>query len=502
MSLARRVTLLFGSLLAIVLILGALVVANVLAQREAERKETRLLAASLTASHEFALGQARLTESLAALAQARDPQLRTDVTAQIADQAQRVGDLVTSSAQDTELGALVTPLNDAFARSRSEVVQPILDAVDAGELNRARLLLASDRARASATEVRDAMQQVYAGLAQRRAVVDSRLEDSWRTLFITLLVTTVCLVMAWIAVLRIVHRGVLAPVNDIRSSLRASAANRHLPIPAEGPEELASLAADAEAMRRELVRQADEADAARMALLQDAPLAAEMREAMRPRFPEVGWLRLHGSTRPGEGVIAGDWWDAIARPDGSIAIIIADVSGHGVGAGTAAMQVRAVLDSALADGASPGDALTLVRHALASSPHFVTVVVMVIDDEMLTWANAGHPAPLVVRADTSALRCAQTGPIASRLGGHWDEGRMPFPPGSVIVAFTDGLIEAVDASGAELDEDELVGWVRAAPDGVRMNPQELAERVLANARHRASTLADDVTVLCISRPTR
>lgn len=79
---------------------------------------------------------------------------------------------------------------------------------------------------------------------------------------------------------------------------------------------------------------------------------------------------------------------------------------------------------------------------------------------------------------------------------------MPFPPGSVIVAFTDGLIEAVDASGAELDEDELVRWVRAMPDGVRMNPQELAERVLANARHRASTLTDDVTVLCISRPTR
>ena len=178
MSLARRVTLLFGSLLAIVLILGGLVTMNVLAQRDAERKETRLLDASLTASHDLALGQARLAQSLAALVQARDPQLRADVADQITDQAKRVGSLVASSAQDRELGALTEPLNDALTTSRTEVVQPILDAVDAGQFARARLLLASDRARASAADVRAAMQDVYTGLAQRRATVDTRLADS------------------------------------------------------------------------------------------------------------------------------------------------------------------------------------------------------------------------------------------------------------------------------------------------------------------------------------
>lgn len=502
MSLARRVTLLFVSLLAVVLALGALVTLGVLAQRDAERRETRLLDASLAASHELALGQARLTESLAALVQTRDPRLRADVAAQIADQAQRVGDLVATSAQDARLRDIAGPLRDALAAASDRAVQPILGAVDAGDLDRARELLASDRTRASAEQVRAAIQGVYSGLAARRALVDAQLDDSWRTLLITIIVAAVSLVLAWLAVLRIMQRGVLAPIDEIRRSLRETAMDRHSAIDAQGPDEIRALAVDAEAMRRELVRQADEAEAARLALLEDAPLTAEIQAAMRPRLPDVSWLRMHGTTRPGEGVVAGDWWDAIARPDGSIAIVIADVSGHGVGAGTAAVQVRAVLDSSLAAGASPAEAVALARHALGASTHFVTLVIVVIDDDALTWVNAGHPPPIVVRADASTDRCAPTGPMVSRLGGDWQERRVPFPMGSVLVAFTDGLTEAVDASGSALDEAELVAWVRGEGATVRDDPRELAERLLARARRRAVALPDDVTVLCAGRPTR
>ena len=502
MSLARRVTLLFGTLLAVVSVLGVLVVLDVIAQRNAQREVTSLLKASLEASQQLALTQAGLDEALARLAIGPDPTLRSQIAARLDEQERLMTGLVSAVSSDAELGKIVRPVRAAIAASRAQVVDPLLAAVDGGRMTQARSLALSEQTQSSAQEIRSAIRDVYSALAQRRSAADAQLDAAWRTLLITVLVTLVCIALAWAAIVRILRRGVLGPVDDLRTSMRATASDRHTPLPVFGPVEIRALAVDAEAMRRELVRQADEAEAARTAMLQDAPLAAEMHEAMRPRFPQVDWLRLHGTTRPGEGVVAGDWWDAITCPDGSIAIVIADVSGHGVGAGTAAIQVRAVLDSALTSGASPAAAVELAHHALAASTHFATLVVMTVDQTALTWTNAGHPAPIIVRPDGSADRCVPTGPIISRLGGHWDQRRTPLPEGSVIVAFTDGLTEAVDADGVELDEDELLTWVRAERADVRGDPRELVERTVARARARAVALGDDVTVLCVARHTR
>ena len=502
MSLARRVTLLFGVLLAVVSILGVLVVLDVIAQRAAQREVISLLTASLDASHRLALSQAALDGDLARLAITADPTARAQIAIRLDDQERLMSGLVAAVSSDADLGSLVRPVRQAITASRTQIVVPLLTAVDDGRLSQAQLLLVSDRAQESAEAIRSAIREVFDALAQRRAQADAGVERAWRTLLITVLVSLLCIVAAWIAVVRILQRGVLGPVNDIRASLRTTAADRHTPLEVTGPDEIRALATDAEAMRRELVRQADEADAARIAMLQDAPLAAELRETMRPRLPDIDWLGLHGTTRPGEGVIAGDWWDAIARPDGSIAIVIADVSGHGVGAGTAAVQVRAVVESALASGASPADAVALAGHALASSTHFATLAVLVIDDTRLHWVNAGHPAPIVVRGDASDDRCMPTGPIVSRLGGRWEQRSVPFPAESVVIAFTDGLIEAVDARGVDLDEGELMRWVHAVRAEAPGDAGELAERIVARARGRAIALADDVTVVCVARPTR
>lgn len=500
MSLARRVTLLFGTLLAVVSMLGVLVVLDVIAQRNAQRAVSSLLNASLDASHRLALAQAGLDAELARLAIKASPEARAQIADRLDEQERLMAALVAAVSTDAGLGSIVRPVREAITASRAQVVAPLLTAVDAGRMSQAQLLLVSDRARDSAEAIRSAIGEVFDALAQRRTQVDARAERAWRTLLITVLVSLLCIIAAWIAVVRILHRGVLGPVHDLRAGMRATAGDRHTPLDITGPQEIRALAMDAEAMRRELVRQADEAEAARTAMRQDAPLAAEVREAMRPRFPVVDWLRLHGTTRPGEGVVAGDWWDAITRPDGSIAIVIADVSGHGVGAGTAAMQVRAVLDATLAAGASPREAVELAQHALDSSQHFATLVILIVDAASLRWVNAGHPAPVVVRADGSADRCSPTGPMLSRLGGMWEEGRTHLPAGSAVLAFTDGLIEARDAAGAELDEADLIAWVGAEPVGVRTDPGELAERLVARARRRATALTDDVTLVCAARP--
>ena len=90
----------------------------------------------------------------------------------------------------------------------------------------------------------------------------------------------------------------------------------------------------------------------------------------------------------------------------------------------------------------------------------------------------------------------------SSLGGEWTTRERPFGPGDVVVAFTDGLIEARNADGDELESSAVAQFIRGMDAPVRENPGELIERLLAQVRHRAADWRhDDVTIVAISRRT-
>jgi sigma-B regulation protein RsbU (phosphoserine phosphatase) len=298
---------------------------------------------------------------------------------------------------------------------------------------------------------------------------------------------------------------VLNPLLSLRDDLQRAAreAGHTSPIRLVGPPEIKAVAADAEHLRRNLVHEIDQAQAAKEGLVQDAPLVAAMQaELTAADIPEVPGLEIAGSSQSAEGVVAGDWWDAVQRPDGSVALTVADVSGHGPEASVTALRVRSIIRAGLIAGLPLDEVLQMAAGACSSDTHFVTAILIVLDQERgtLTWANAGHHPAIVVTRDKDSSLCEPTGPLVSSLGGEWGVRSRFFAPGDVVVAFTDGLVESRNADGDELESAKVSLFIRGMDAPVRENPEELITRLLAQVRHRAADWRrDDVTIIAAAR---
>ena len=316
------------------------------------------------------------------------------------------------------------------------------------------------------------------------------------------------LLLAMIGAGLLLFRWVLNPLNDLRRQIRSVAqrGDHHTPISPTGPTELAAVGRDAEAMRRQLVSEIDEARSARQSLEDDAPVVSAIRrELSQPTDPAVPGVVVHGEVSSAEGVLAGDWWDCVAMPSGEAALIITDIAGHGAEAGVAAMRVKHLMALLLASGAGPDEAITLAARSFADEVgRFATVAVVCVDPHTgaLRWANGGHHPPLLLSADGRQRELAPTGPLLSWLGGPWRVDVTTMGPDDVLVAYSDGLVESHNSAREELGAGGLVELFRSASaDGAE--PDEAVRRTLAQARSRSVDWErDDVTlvVLALAEP--
>ncbi|GAB3589128.1 hypothetical protein GCM10027446_00630 [Angustibacter peucedani] len=207
--------------------------------------------------------------------------------------------------------------------------------------------------------------------------------------------------------------------------------------------------------------------------------------------------------------VGGDWWDVHHLGGGRVAVGVGDVSGRGVPAAVLMGQARSGMRALSHADVPPGTVLSLLDDQVADlvrpgaqdpghrlPPRFATAVYAVIDPvaDTLTVANAGHP-PLMVRPshdDRVVLVQAPPGPPLGLGVGGYEELVVPFPPGSLLVAFTDGLVEA---RGVDLD-DGIAAAVAALTAIRRGTPvEEIATRLLALAA------ANDDTALIVLRRT-
>ncbi|WP_442901990.1 SpoIIE family protein phosphatase [Geodermatophilus sp. FMUSA9-8] len=204
----------------------------------------------------------------------------------------------------------------------------------------------------------------------------------------------------------------------------------------------------------------------------------------------------------------GDWFDAVPLSDGSVALVIGDVVGHGVAASAAMGQLRAVLNDHLITTGDLQLALQHVDELATRTPAFraSTVCVAVLDPASgaLRYSTCGHPPPLVLRSDASARYLAAPG--AGPLG----TGSGPVPtstdslaPGELLLLYSDGLVERRgDPLDAGLDRLARVARDAAAntvlPTGA---PESVAERVGQQSVELLTRegFNDDVTVLTAQR---
>jgi GAF domain-containing protein len=226
-----------------------------------------------------------------------------------------------------------------------------------------------------------------------------------------------------------------------------------------------------------------------------------------PRLPDAPGLEL--GTRflaGGEGVfVGGDFYDLFALDDHRWAILVGDVCGKGVEAATVAARVRHTV-RVVPEQPSPPALLKRVNEVLCAEPdndlRFCTLVYGVLDvgpqGVSVTMAAAGHPSPLVVRADGAIVEV----PCRGTLLGVYDDVRhtaaeVALGAGDALVAFTDGVIEA--RRGDQFFGDEGVRAALGATAG-HTAPQMADALVDAVQAHTHSAPTDDVAVLVVRVP--
>ena len=398
---------------------------------------------------------------------------------------------------------LLEDVDRALAAWLDTVGEPVTAAMAADDPEAAQQILDSAESQSAYVELASETFRLSTVLSSERSAALVATETAARRLAWSLGIALVVLFLLPLATYVAIRRHVLRPVSELRSQLRAAATpgGQNAVILPSGPPELRDLGVDAEALRRALVHEIDQADAARAALEQEGPVVDAIRRELTARTDgsPLG-VRIEGVLRPAEGVLAGDFWDRIPLTDGRAAAVICDVSGHGPRAGIVAMRLKNSITMGLLAGLDLPQILHRSCDAFADEPgRFATVVVLIADPATGTvqWVNAGHPAPRLVRADGSIARLGPTGPMVSWLGGVWTMPSTDLSPQDCVLAFTDGILESRDLAGEELGDDALDTHLRTAAAHAG-DPTEVVARVLATVRGRAVDLGrDDVTLVAL-----
>lgn len=419
-----------------------------------------------------------------------------------------VSDLRRVVGSDRLLATRIDTVAADIATWRRTGPRPEIAAAGSVGLPGARALVATGRGKAAFDALRDQVEALQDELDARLTASDEAVRDASHTLATVRLALLVLLLALVAAAGYAVRSWVVRPVAAMqRAMTRVSAGDLDTPIPVTGPREVADLSRGAEAMRVRLVTELERATGAREALEDEAPVIAALRRELAATPGLTPGVRVAGVLRPAEGVLAGDWFDAVVAPGGRTALVLTDVSGHGAEAGVVATWMRRTLSTSLRRGRDAAETLEQVAESFlddhAETERFATVFIAVIDPaaRTLAWANAGHPAALVMAASplspAATLRHLEpTGPIVSSLGGAWHTSTTTFGLHDLVVIYSDGLSEARDAGSAELGE---AGILRALTGLADADPETAVSRCLrAFDVHAQDRRRDDVTVLAAS----
>jgi len=216
-------------------------------------------------------------------------------------------------------------------------------------------------------------------------------------------------------------------------------------------------------------------------------------------MPELDGLQLAARYVPGStGVqVGGDWYDAIELGGGRVGIVVGDVVGKGVLAAATMAQLRNALRVYAMDGLKPMTVLAkLNRLADTAGASFATVLYAIVDTTTHTcrYASAGHPPPLLVRADgsTEFLEGGRSIPIGVHGEAEYSQDIIQLEPGDALVVYTDGLVER---RGSTLDAG--LEQLRDAASASSGDLEALLDHVVRDLLGDQPS-ADDVAVLALS----
>ena len=248
--------------------------------------------------------------------------------------------------------------------------------------------------------------------------------------------------------------------------------------------EIASEAAKRERMNREI------------------EIAREVQERLFPqKLPKIEGLDCAGGCRPALGV-GGDYYDFLALPGGRLGVVIGDVSGKGIAAALLMASLQASVRGQSLRGES--DLALLIENVnsliyeASTASRYATLFYAELDPatKRLDYVNAGHNPPLLVR-DGAAIHLETGGTVVGLLPRFpYQQGSISLQPGDVLVAFTDGISEAMNGADEEWGEEELLKSIRACQ---HLPAQEMIPALLrdADAFVNGAPQHDDMTLVIV-----
>jgi serine phosphatase RsbU (regulator of sigma subunit) len=236
---------------------------------------------------------------------------------------------------------------------------------------------------------------------------------------------------------------------------------------------------------------------------QQKRFADTMQRSLLPRKrPQLEELEIGDIYAPSARVdVGGDVYDYLELADGRLAVVLGDVTGHGIDATADMAMAKFVFRSLAREHSEPGDFLAAANEIVLEeigAGKFITLLYLTVDARAgeLACASAGHPPPRLLRAGGTPEPLA-VGGLALGIDGdqRYEEAHVRLEPGDAIVLYTDGLLEA-------RRDGELYGEQRldaALASNADLPAQELANTLLADCKAFGGELGDDCAIVVLKR---
>lgn len=229
--------------------------------------------------------------------------------------------------------------------------------------------------------------------------------------------------------------------------------------------------------------------------------AREIQQHLLPKtLPELSEFEIAALTRPLRAV-GGDYYNVTRMDDRRTAICIADVAGKGMPAALLMSSLQAAMQSLSSQNLEPQEMcrrLNRILCALTPMGKFISLFYGVLDssERRLTYCNAGHNPPLLIRADGQAGELAAEGAVLGQFPDwSYRQNHMQLGSGDRLLLFTDGMVEASNTSEEPFEEHNLI---RIARENPRTTARELMDLLIGAAfQHCGGHFQDDASLIVL-----
>jgi phosphoserine phosphatase RsbU/P len=255
-----------------------------------------------------------------------------------------------------------------------------------------------------------------------------------------------------------------------------------------------------ERQAKELKETLSRLDGANRQLIEELNLASELQKSLLPRsYPNDVPLEFAHKFIPLNS-IGGDFFDVLRLDEKTLGMVIADVSGHGVGPALVTAMFKTSFGNHCKSLRSPSSLMATLNMELGNmltTGHYVTAFAAIIDTETLElrYCSAGHPNQLIVKADGTTLELATMGFFLGMMPDmNYEEKSAVLDPGDTLVLFTDGVFESPDSKGEPFGRE---GIIRSIAARLGSGAAELSDGLFTDllSWSQGVEASDDVTIL-------